>query len=177
MNDYNPFSKDRSVLRFIYFEKLDWWDFITITCYSTLTSLIFWQQDLFTNVKDWGLGYTIGTHLCLYFFNYKSMRKMNVWLIWFAISFIHLYIYIEFSSNAEFQFVRGNGISGLKYTWVLLLLYQLFRYYSLKLMNVEFAALSRSQDALWDERRLNRFDLVCFLIYFPTVILINMLTY
>tara|TARA_R110001599_G_scaffold119190_2_gene289025 strand:+ start:442 stop:978 length:537 start_codon:yes stop_codon:yes gene_type:complete len=173
MNDYNPLTKDHSELRFIYFERIDKWDLITISAYSILTYLIFWQSDLISNIKAWGLGYTFGTHLLLYGINYKSMRKFNVWLAWFIISILHLYIFYRSGLSIEFQFINGSGISGMKFTWILLVLYQVFRYFSIRLMRVEFVALNNSGGDIWDERRTNRFDLICFLIYFPTVILIN----
>lgn len=170
---------DSSSPKFIYFEKLNWWDVLTIILYVALTYLIFWSPSLFQlhNLKDWGIWYTAGTHLFLYFFNYKSLRKFNVWLIWLGIALLHVFIEYQFSSDPNFQLLRGSGIKGLKFTWFLLLLVQGFRYFSLKRYNIEYVALSKSSNDLWDDRRINRLDSICFLVYFPTAILINVLQY
>ena len=166
---------DSPTPRFIYFESPNWWDLLTITIYGAITYLIFWNPNLFQfqNLNDWGIWYATGTHLFLYFFNYKSLRKFNIWLVWLLIAFLHLLIEHKFGSEPNFQLLRGSGIKGLKFTWFLLLLIQGFRYFSLERCKVEFVALGRSSYDLWDDRRTNRLDSVFFLVYFPTAVLIN----
>lgn len=154
-----------------YFDKPSKWDLITILLYFGLTVFIF-----LTNIsakKDWVFAYSFGTHLFIYFFNYKSLRKLNIWLIWVLFSLVHLYLYHEFVNDQELQMFRGPAAHGLQFTWLLLILFQLLRFISAKIQNQELVAPSKSRTDIWDDRKITVVDVVLFVIYMVIMLGLN----
>jgi len=149
--------------RIFYFDKPSKWDLITLFIYLGLTVFIFFSD--ISAKKDLVFAYSFGTHLFIYFFNYKSLRKLNIWLIWFLISLVHLYLYRAFVNAPELQMFRGPAAHGLQFTWLLLILFQLLRFTSAKIQNQELVAPSRSRTDIWDNRRINFVDSILFVIY------------
>ena len=162
------------VKNFIYYGKLDKWDYSTIIIYLILTIFIYERPEGFPYMKEWVMGYSIMSPLLLYGLNYKSMRKFNVWLVWFGFSLVHLVMYSHFSNDMNLQFMRGSAANGLQFTWVLLLLFQFNRFVSLKIQNKEVVSLSRGGTTdLWDNRKITFVDgVLFFLYYFTTIFLI-----
>ncbi len=154
-----------------YFDKLNWWDISTLILYSILTAFIY-LTDIPTR-SDWLFGYSFGTHLFLYFFNYKSLRKLNVWLVWMLFGIIHLYFYYELSNEPELQMFRGFAGHSLLFTWLLLIIFQVLRYISLINQNQELVALSKSRTDIWDNRRITKIDTICFFVYFILTIILD----
>jgi hypothetical protein len=157
--------------RLFYFDKLNWWDILTLVLYFILTVFIY-LTDISTR-RDWLFGYSFGAHLFLYFFNYKSLRKLNVWLIWMLFGVVHLYFYYEFSNEPALQMFRGFAGHSLLFTWLLLIIFQVLRYISLTYQNQELVALSRSRTDLWDNRRITRIDATCFFAYFLITMILD----
>ena len=84
--------------RLFYFEKLSRWDKISIFFYLTLTAICgyyFLYHNDYASNKTLLLFYILGTHLLLYLFGYKSLRNLNVYIIWILISLAHLFAYFE----------------------------------------------------------------------------------
>ncbi len=154
-----------------YFDKPDKWDLTTVLLYLGLTVFIF-----FTNIstkRDWIFTYSLGTHLFIYFFNYKSLRKPNIWLIWLLFSLVHLFLYYQFGNDPELQMFRGAAAHGLQFTWLLLILFQLLRFISAKIQNQELVAPSKSRTDIWDNRKVTVVDFVLFVIYMVTMLWLN----
>lgn len=157
--------------RIFYFDKLNWWDISTLILYFVLTFFVYYT-DIPTR-RDWLFGYSFGTHLFFYFFNYKSLRKMNVWLIWMVFSVVHLFYYFELYGKPELQVFRGFSGHALLFTWLLLIIFQVLRYISLTYQNQELVALSRSRTDIWDNRRITKIDTACFFAYFLLTLVLD----
>lgn len=159
---------------FLKSEKPNWYDITTVIIYFCLTMFVF-LNDLPTK-RDWLFFYSFGTHLTLYVFNYKSLRNFNIWIIWFIFSLFHVYMFYELQNVEHLQMFRGFSGHALQFTWILLLLFQLLRYISLKFQNQELVALSRSKTDLWEKRRITKVDAVCYFTYLATAILLDVAT-
>ncbi len=154
-----------------YFDKPGKWDLITILLYLGLTAFIFLTR-ISTNM-GWVFAYSIGKQFFIYF-NYKSLRKFNIWLIWFLFSLMHLYIYREFVNLPELQMPRGPAANGLQFTWLLLVLFQFLRFISAKIQNQELVAPSQTGRDIWDNRKITDVDGMLFFIYLVTMLLLNL---
>ncbi|PTB97273.1 hypothetical protein C9994_03600 [Marivirga lumbricoides] len=157
-----------------YFEKPSKWDLVTILLYIALTAFIY-----LTNIPskvDWLFGYSFGTHLFLYFFNYKSLRKLNIWLIWIIFSLIHIYLYREYVDISSLQMFRGPAAHGLQFTWLLLILFQVLRLLSIKIQNRELVAPAKSRTDIWDNRKVTLVDFILFVIYFTIMLSLDLIT-
>jgi len=156
---------------FINIKKFSGWDIITISLYFALTIFLYLAN--FPSKVDWLFGYTLGTHLFLYFFNYKSLRNFAVWLIWLGFSFIHLYLYFQFVDLPELQIFGTSTANGLRFTWILLFVYQVLRFLSLKIRNLELVSLSRGKKDIWDKRNITFFDVTLFFVYIIIMMILN----
>ncbi len=147
-----------SISKFLYFDKFKAWDWITIGVYLLITIYIFSIKSIDFQSRFPIFWYSIGTYFFTYFFNYESLRKFNVWLIWFGFSLIHVFIYYRL----ELDQVDWPSIRGLRNYSVFLIIHQVFRLASLKIQKKEFVALGKSKTDLWDERLIRVTDLVLF---------------
>lgn len=154
------------VKNFIYYGKFDKWDYSTIIIYLLLTIFIYERPEGIPYIREWVFGYSFMTSLLLYGLNYKSMRKFNVWLVWFGFSIIHLFMYNHLSDDISLKFLKGSAENGLQFTWILLLLFQLNRFVSLKLQNKEVVSLNTGGTTdMWDNRKITFLDGVLFFLY------------
>ena len=109
----------------------------------------------------------------MYLFNYKSLRKLNVWLIWISLSLLHIILHSKIGNIDKFQYYRGSASQYLNYTWIFLLLFQLLRIVSLRFQKIELVAPNKGALDIWDNRKLTLIDTVCFIIYFGIFIFIG----
>ena len=159
-------------LNTFYIKEVDKWDFYSIICYLIVTVIIYVDPYNFLK-KEIILGYAYLTPLFLYMFNYKSLRKLNVWFIWIGISLSHIILHSQIGNIDKFQYYRGPASDFLKYTWIFLLLFQLLRIVSLRFQKIELVAPNRGSLDIWDNRKLTLVDNVCFIIYYGVFILIG----
>ena len=100
--------------------------------------------------------YSFGIYFVTLFFNYKALRNLNVWLIWFGLSLIQIAIYYRHGlDNTDWPAIRG-----LRNFWAFLILFQLFRWISLKIQRKEFVSVSKSKTDVFDNRKFTLWDLV-----------------
>lgn len=144
---------------------MDKWDSYSILIYIIISLIIFVIPDS-SQKKDILLGYSFLTTLFLYLFNYKSLRKLNVWLIWICISLSHIYLYNQLIANDSYNY----SIRYLRFSFFFLLLFQLLRFVSLIFQKVELVAPNRGSADIWDKRELTFTDYFCFITYFTTFI-------
>lgn len=94
----------------------------------------------------------------LYFFtlgfNYRALRNLNVWLLWLGISIVQLGIYYKHGlDNTDWP-----AINGLRNFWAFLIIFQIFRWTSLKIQKKEFVSVSRSKTDILDNREFTFWD-------------------
>jgi hypothetical protein len=150
--------------KFLSNDKLDTWDYCTITIYLLVTLVLF-NPKLINYNSDFYLCYSIFTLLFLYMFNYKSLRKLKVFIIWGVIAIVHLFLYFKLRNEAWLQIARGSAVKDLKLTWVALLLIQFFRFLSLIIFKTELVCPGRSETDLWDNKPKTWHDFVFLLLY------------
>lgn len=159
-----------------YFDKLKTWDKVTIVLYILLSLGLWFYFDNATNTKtqrDILFGYAFGTQFFFYFFNYKSLRNLTVYVFWVVVGIIHLYFYFQLKDNQALLNVRGHSATGLRNTLVLLLLFQVLRFISAKTQGQELVCPSKgSRTDLFDDRRITVIDFVLFVVYIGSTLLL-----
>ncbi len=113
--------------------------------------------------------YSFGLYFFTLFFNYKPLRNLNVWIIWFVLSFIQIGIYYRHGlDNTDWHAIRG-----LRNFWIFLIAFQLLRWTSLKYQKKEFVTvLKESKRDLFDDRE---FTLLDFILSITAIFLIFLL--
>ncbi|KJF44309.1 hypothetical protein [Draconibacterium sediminis] len=160
-----------------YFGKTTKWDRITIFLYLILSiGLTVYYRNNPLNYKlhrDILFAYAFGTHFFLYLFNYKSLRNLKVYFVWFAFGLIQLFIYFKLKDIDYLQNVKGHASTGLRNTVPLLILFQILRFISAKTQGQELVAPGKgSTTDLFDERRITIIDFIAFAIYMAAMILL-----
>ena len=159
-----------------YFDKLKSWDRVTIILYLLLSIALWYYFDNTTNSRSQRsliFYYALGTQFCLYFFNYKSLRNLTVYIFWTLIGILHLLIYFQLKDNLLLENERGHAAAALRNTLVLLLLFQVLRFISVKTQQKELVCPSRvNKTDLFDERQVTFIDFVLFVIYLGTAIIL-----
>lgn len=152
-----------------HFKKFNTWDKVTMILY-VLISIILWYY--FENVtsnktkRDVLFWYSLGTQFFLYALNYKSLRKLLVYIFWILIGLIHLFIYFQLKDVAMFQMPGGHVATGLRNTIILLLFFQVLRFISLKIQGQELVCPSKySRTDTFDDREVTQFDYFLFIVY------------
>lgn len=154
---------------------LDWWDKSTIAVYTVLTICICYLLYVYPpyDVKALINGYGFATPLFLYFFNYRSLRNLYVFMYWIGVSMLHLYLYYKFKGDLLFDYGRTSALLPLRNTMILLVLFQLLRWISRLVSGLELVALSKSETDIWNERRTNTIDKICFIVFFAVVLFLD----
>lgn len=160
-----------------YFDKTTKWDKITILLYILLSIglTVYYMNNSLDNKLQRGIlfGYAIGTHFFLYMFNYKSLRNLKVYFIWFAFGLIHLFIYFKLKDIDYLKYINGHAAIGLRNTVPLLIIFQILRFICAKTIGVELVAVSRgSATDLFEERKVTMIDFMAFAIYITSLIIL-----
>ena len=159
---------------FFYFKKLETWDKVTMSAYVVLTATLWYyfvSAPGYHSQRDILFNYAIGTHLFLYFFNYKSLRNLTVYFFWIGIGILHLFIYLALKDVTTLLNGANHSAKALRNTIILLLLFQVIRFISLTLHGHEMVCPSKySRTDLFFERRVTTLDVALFLIYLAALI-------
>lgn len=160
-----------------YFNKLNSWDKITTICYVVLTAFLmyfFLSINSGRSNRTLLLAYALGTQFFLYLLNYKSLRNLTVYLVWILFSLCHLYFYYQLKDDPSLLNVRGHAASGLRNTIILLSLFQVLRFISIRTQRQELVAPTRGgQTDIFDGRRLTFIDYTLFVVYFGVTNFLN----
>jgi uncharacterized membrane protein len=156
---------------FFHFEELKSFDKISIGVYAIAT-IVFWflfKSGGLETKKGIIIAYAVIPQLCLYFFLYVSLRNFKVYLIWLFFGFVHLTIYFSFKKNENLTMYRGNPLSIFTATIILLLLFQLLRFLSLKIQHREFVAPAKGGGKdLIENKDISATDYLILVIYMGT---------
>jgi hypothetical protein len=151
------------------------WDKSTIAIYTVLTICTCYLLYIHPpyDIKPWITFFGFGTPLFLYFFNYRSLRKLYVFLFWCSVSMLHLYLYFHFKDNILFDYGRSSALLPFRNTLILLVLFQLLRWLSRTTSGLELVGLSKSEKDVWNERKTNTIDVLCFFVFFAVTIFLD----
>lgn len=161
---------------FFYSESFNWWDKWTIFIYALITGCICYMltQNITVNMRRWIFAYGIVTHLFIYFFNYRSLRNFNVFIVWCFFAALHFYIFLHFQDFMIFKMRNGNALTPLRNTIILLCVFQLLRFISIKISNQELVSPARGgKTDIWNERKPNGIDFISLIVYFIITIGLN----
>ncbi len=78
--------------------------------------------------------YIVITQLSIYF--YGALRNFKLYLIWCGFGILHIIMYFLFKGNHKLDMVNGNPSAGLLNTIILLLLFQVLRFLSIKILSI-----------------------------------------
>ena len=156
-------------------------DFIVIFTHL-LVGLIFFglcNLDLLsrTDIKEWISGYFFLMPFALVGLFFRNLRRLKFYFIWIVIGIIQMMIYYSLSDNPDFQFVRGNGLSGLKALLPTLIVFQILRLTFFNLRGQEMiVTMRRGRMTMWEEeekRNMTWLEVLFSMLLIGTVILFN----
>ncbi|SHN12875.1 hypothetical protein [Mucilaginibacter sp. OK098] len=153
---------------FIYYENLKSWEIVSMIIYAFVTIGVILLAILGNphNKQVIVVMYALLSQLSLYFGLYTSLRNFKSYLIWFGFGVIHVMLFLIFKDDSTLQMRRGNPAFGLANTIVLLALFQLLRYLSLKMQGREFVAPPKGGGPdLFDNKKVSSTDFIVFIIY------------
>jgi hypothetical protein len=160
-----------------YFEKLKPYDKWSIGIYLIISLVLFYFFSFSENNQtknDIIFGYALSTQLLIYPFCYKSLRNLKVYFIWLLIGIMHLYLYFLLKDDPTLNIPRGNANFQLKNTLLLLIIYQVLRFLSLKIQKQEFVCPERGlKTDILGERKPNWLDITLSFIYFSAVFILD----
>lgn len=154
---------------------LDRWDKSTIAVYTVLTICVCYllyihpPYDIKTLISFYGFA----TPLFLYLFNYRSLRNLYVFMFWCGVCILHLYLYFQFKDDDLFNYGRSTALLPLRNTLILLVLFQLLRWLSRTITGLELVGLSKSRTDVWNERKPNTIDVLCFIAFFAVTLFLD----
>jgi|GEM_PF-5429354 len=84
------------------------WNYITIALY-TVASIVILYYYVFAEKpeQNYIFFYVIGTQLFLYFFQYRAIRNLYMYLFWLLVALLHFIVALVIRDNPLFMFVRG----------------------------------------------------------------------
>jgi hypothetical protein len=155
-----------SLKPFFYFESLKTWEKVIIGVYIIITiclGIIYISQDG-SGKRSILVGYSIGSQLFMIFFLYTSLRNLTSYLIWCIFGLFHLIIFFLIRNDNTLQMGQGNASNCFKYTIVLLVFFQLFRFISLKTQGREFIVPGKGQ-SMFENKKVSYLDYIISFVY------------
>jgi hypothetical protein len=154
---------------------LDRWDKSTIAIYTVLTICTCYLLYIHPpyDIKPWITFYGFGTPLFLYFFNYRSLRNFYVFVFWSTVCILHLYLFFQFKDDVLYDYARSSALLPFRNTLILLVLFQLLRWLSRTVSGLELVGLSKSRTDVWEGRKPNTIDVLCFIVFFAVTIFLD----
>lgn len=140
--------------------KINFLNFVPIgICLGFSLYFIVIEASVFYNTKPIVI-YSFGLYFFTFTFNYRALRNLNIWLIWFGLSLLQILIYYQNElENTDFTAIRG-----LRNFWIFLIVFQIFRWISIKFQKEEFITLSRSKWDILDNRRITILDMLIYVL-------------
>jgi hypothetical protein len=154
---------------FIYYENLNPWEIIAIVLYAIVTLVIalssFWGNDT-DEKQDLIILYILFASLFLYLFFYKALRNFKSYLIWMGFAVFHAILFFGFRSKPQLHVFDGKPPLIFFDTVMALLLFQLFRYFSIAIQHKEFVVPTKGGGKdLFEERKPTWVDNILFVTY------------
>lgn len=117
--------------------------------------------------------YTILTQFFLLMFNYKAMRNLSSFSVWFIIGITHLFFFYHFKAHYWFTGSWQLKTTGLRNTVPLLIIYQIARFVSVKIQQQEFVIPSKgSRRDIFEERTVNFLDVLLFIFLMASMVIL-----
>jgi len=129
---------------FVYFERLKLPDIIITTVCFVYSIIIFLVYYLGSYETAFNLSamHIFLSQLGAFVFMFTLLRNFTFYLIWIGFAVLHFVMYYLFSSNHKFEIERANTFLN---TIILLVVFQMLRYLSLKIQKREFRVPQRNK--------------------------------
>jgi hypothetical protein len=117
------------------------------------------------------IAYIVVSQLLTYLFLYTVLRNLAMYLPFLLISVLHLIIYLGFIKIHQVSDKHFNVPLSLLSTVLMLLLFQLLRFFSLKIQKREFLSIAKSGSDgldLIENKKVSVIDFMIFAIYMGT---------
>jgi hypothetical protein len=120
--------------------------------------------------------YTFLTHFWLISFDYRALRKLNYYSIWFVIGIIHFIIYLKIKDNSAYAFVKGHAADGFRTTLILLLFFQFVRFLSFEVQGMDYVFPPKSGKMdMYNEREYTKWDILFTFVLFGVMLISNII--
>lgn len=116
--------------------------------------------------------YTFFTQLFLYSLFYRAMRNLKVYIFCFTIGILHLFLYYLLKENATLIGLKNNVVISLRNTIILLILFQILRFVSLKTQKQELVGVGRNNKDVHSTREITRIDIILEVTYIATAFIL-----
>ena len=159
---------------FFYFDDLKNVDKVTLGIYIICTlalAIIYGLADVET-IEKAIFTYIFGPQIYFIFFLYVSLRNLKSYLIWSCFGLLHLLLFVIFRYNSPLSGINGNPACLGVNTIILLLLFQCFRFVSIKFQRREFVNPAKSMNGkdLIEGTKVSALDYLISIVYFFAVI-------
>lgn len=158
-------------------EKLNLKNMLILAIYTVFSFFLYVYFDVTKKPNiNIALYYTFLTHFWLIGFDYRALRKLNYYSIWFVIGVIHFLIYLKIKDNSAYAFVKGHAASGFKTTSILLLFLQFIRFLSFEVQGMDYVSPSKSSKMdLFNEREFTKWDILFSFVLFGMILISNII--
>ncbi|MBS1519609.1 MAG: hypothetical protein JST50_01330 [Bacteroidetes bacterium] len=157
---------------FLYYDRLKLWDIIIITIYLIFSISVFIIYRYGSNefVLSVALAHIVCSQIFSFIFLYRLLRNFSFYLIWFGFAILHAVMYFLLIGNRQFEAEDVKPFPVFLNTIVLLLIFQVLRYFSLKIQKREFEfPASRAPYKMPGEIESSAIDGLVLIIYFVSL--------
>lgn len=156
-------------------EKLNFKNLLFISIYSIVSFFIYVYFDVTKNPQNNILFcYTFFTHFYLITFDYRALRKLKYFSFWMIIALIHFVIYLNIRNNDSFAFVNGHAANGLRTTLFLLISFQIIRFFSFEIQEMDYVMPSKyGKMDMFNERKFTSWDVFFSMFLLALIIFLN----
>jgi len=109
--------------------------------------------------------YAVFSQLFIYAFLYKALRDIKVYIFIFIIGVLHLYLFFILKENASLIGLKNNIVISLRNTIILLIIFKVLQFVSLKTQNQELVSIGRNNKDVYGTRYVTKVDYILEIIY------------
>ena len=100
------------------------------------------------------------------------MRNLKVYIFCFTIGILHLFLYYLLKENTTLIGLKNNVVISLRNTIILLILFQILRFVSLKTQKQELVGVGRNNKDVHSTREITRIDIILEVTYIATAFIL-----
>lgn len=100
------------------------------------------------------------------------MRNLKVYIFCCTIGILHLFLYYLLKENASLLGLKNNVVISLRNTIILLILFQILRFVSLKTQKQELVGVGRNNKDVHSTREITRIDIILEVTYIATAFIL-----
>lgn len=160
-------------MKFLSFDKPLKTDVILVVVYVVITLLLFlntYYNSNFSGNKKIILAYIVFSQMSIYSLFYRGLRNGYLFIVHVLLGILEIIFWQIFRDEPQLQFEIGFAGTGLRYTLILIVLFQTLRLLHLEFFKSELETVMHGGRSLFEERKLKWSDWLCGALYFMTMI-------